>query len=157
MVRMIAWSAASPGKVGAAHRDALGGDRHADHHLRQVGTLVLGVLGEAADRHLGRPTGFGAGGRRGPALHCIEAARKLGLRIGEVALEVGRGGIDEDHVAAQVQQVGGARKDRLSDLGQRRQQEVHRPVGGVLIEGGAVGDGHPLGHPAGGGQLGGRL
>ena len=48
-------------------------------------------------------------------------------------------------------------EDLRGDLLQRAEQEVHGPVGGVVGEPRAALDEHPLGHPAGGGQLGGRL
>ena len=142
------------GEGPAAHRDALGGDRHADHHLRCVGTLVLGVTGEASG---GRFCGPPAVLRRRPRLGLVERPAELDLRISQVDLEVGRAGIEKDHVAGQIEEVGGGGEDRLGDLRQGRKKEVHRRVGGIGIEGRAALDGHALGDPAGGRQLGGRL
>ena len=48
-------------------------------------------------------------------------------------------------------------EDLRGDLVQRVEQEVHRPVRGVVGEPGAALDRDPLGDPAGGGQLGARL
>jgi hypothetical protein len=58
--------------------------------------MILGVLAEAAPRRFGwagvcLAYCFGLGVR--------ERTLKLDLRLGGIAAEVGRGGIDEDHIA----------------------------------------------------------
>ena len=60
-----------------------------------------------------------------------------------------RGGVHEHEVHVQVQQVRHRREHLRGDLVQRLEQEVHRPVGGVVAEAGQVLDEHPLGHPPG--------
>jgi hypothetical protein len=82
---------------------------------------------------------------------------QLDQGVGDVALEVGRRGVDEDHVAGQVQQRGRAIEDALGDLGQRVQQEVHRRVGRIIVEGRAAEQGDPLLRPVRGGELRARL
>jgi len=77
--------------------------------------------------------------------------------VGDVSTEVRGGGVDEDDVAGQVQQVGRAVEDPLGDLGERLQQEVHRRVAGVLAEAQTRADRDALVHPSTGGQLGERL
>ncbi len=89
--------------------------------------MVLGVLVEPADRFLAR-TGV-IGWFRGS----FDQAH-FGFAVGDVTLEVGRGRVDEDDVTRQVQQVRRRRKDRLGDLTQRAEQEIHRRVGGVVVE-----------------------
>jgi len=93
-------------------------------------------------------------GCRGSGLLLVQVLGELDLRVGGICLEVGRAGVHEDHVAGQVEQAGGARKDALGDLGQGGEQEVHRPVGGVVAEGRAAGERDALTGPARGGQLG---
>ena len=113
------------------------------------------MAGEPAQGSLGGPAVLHRGRRL--SLDLIAAAIKLGLRIGAVDLKVGRARIDEDHIAGEVQQIGSARKDSLGDARQGGGQEVHGAVSGVLLETRAALDRHPFGHPAGGGQLRGRL
>ena len=78
---------------------------------------------------------------------------QVGQLVGAVDLPVGGGGVDEDDVDVQVQQVRHRVEDPRRDLAQRVQQEIHCRVSGVVAEPGAVGDRDPLGHPPCGGQL----
>jgi hypothetical protein len=83
----------------AAHRDPLLGDRHPDHHLGQVGPVVLGVA-EAA-----------------------EAVLALGRD-----LEVGRGRVEQDQVDLEVEQVGDREEHLALDLLVTVEPEIHRAV-----------------------------
>jgi len=76
---------------------------------------------------------------------------------GDVAFEVGRGGVDEDHVTGQVQQRRRAIEDALRDLGKRVQQKVHRGIGRVIVEGGTAKERDALFGPVRRGELGARL
>ena len=76
---------------------------------------------------------------------------------GDLHLPVGGGRVHEDDVDVQVEQVCHRVEDLGGDLLQRGEQEVHGPVGGIVGEPRTALDEHPLGHPPGGGQLGGRL
>ncbi|OYV92935.1 MAG: hypothetical protein B7Z73_04180 [Planctomycetia bacterium 21-64-5] len=122
-----------------------------------MGPVVLAVLVEPTGGRLGRT------GRLG--LPLFLAGLLLGglgqvevvLSVGHLPLEVGGGSVDEDDVAGQVQQVGRRREDPLGDLGQRRQQEVHRRIGRLIVELGTADQGHPLLGPLHRGQLRRRL
>ena len=109
--------ALAAGKGPAAHRDSIAGDRHRDHHLRQVVAVVLGLAEPA------RPLSTG--------LQAPSSASGFGLQVGQlvgaVDLPVGGGGVDEDDVDVQVQQVRDRVEDPRGDLAQRVEQEIHRP------------------------------
>jgi hypothetical protein len=89
-------------------RDPLARDGEPDHDLRQVGPLILGVVE--------RP-------KRWP--------RTDRVRLG---LEGGRGGVEEEQIDLQVQQVGAGEENRLLHpcLGVRVDQQLERPVGLVV-------------------------
>ena len=76
---------------------------------------------------------------------------------GSSTLEVGRGRIEEQEVDLEVEEVSRRPVDRLGQGLLDREQEVHRPVAGILIEAIQAGDRHPLGHPPGRSQLRERL
>jgi hypothetical protein len=82
---------------------------------------------------------------------------QVGQLVGAVDLPVGGGGVDEDDVDIEVQQVRDRVKDRRGDLAKRVEQEVHRPVRRVIGKPGAAGDRDPFADPAGGGQLAARF
>ena len=82
---------------------------------------------------------------------------EVGEFVGDVDLPVGGGGVDEDDVDVQVQQVRDRVEDRRGDLAQGVEQKVHHPIGRVVGKPGTVGDRDPLGHPPCGGQLAARL
>ena len=139
--------ALTAGKGPAAHRDSVAGDRHRDHHLGQVVAVVLG-LAEPARRVLDRFHGAVVGLRFG---------LQVGQFVGHVDLPVGGGGVDEDDVDVEVEQVRDRVEDLRGDLAQSVEQKVHHPIRRVVGKSGAAGDRDPLGHPAGGGQLAGRF
>ena len=139
--------ALAAGKGPAAHRDTVAGDRHCDHHLGQVVAVVLG-LAEPASPALDRLADSVVDLRFGP---------QVGPLVGAVDLPVGGGGVDEDDVDVQVEQVRDRVEDPRRDLIERIQQEIHGRVRGVVAEPETVGDRDPLGHPTGGGQLAARL
>src|ERR1022692_2076270 len=96
-------------------RDTLAGDGQADHDLRQVGTVILGVPLAAQ-----RPVG-------------LTRARLLVLLLlvwvlSRLGLPVGRGGVEEDHIDLEVQQMRDAEEHRLLHALRALQQEVHRTV-----------------------------
>ena len=139
--------ALAAGKGPAAHRDSVAGDRHRDHHLGQVVAMVLGLAEPARgplDRFGGAVVGLGFG-------------RQVGQLVGHVDLPVGGGGVDEDDVDIEVEQVRDRVEDPRGDLAQRVEQEVHRPIRRVVGKPGAAGDRDPFGDPAGGGQLAARF
>jgi hypothetical protein len=84
-----------------------------------------------ARRFYGAAALFARRQHRGPTLGLVGHLSELHLLVGQVDLEVGRAGIDEDQVAGEVEEVGRAREDRLGDLGQGAREEVHGRVGGV--------------------------
>ena len=95
-----------------------------------------------------------------PALDRL-AGPVVGLRVGcrsaspsaPLIFREAGGGVDEDDVDVQVQQVRDRVQDPRRDLAQRVQQEIDCRVNGVVAESGAVGDRDPLGHPPCGDQL----
>jgi hypothetical protein len=109
----------------AAHRDALLRHRQADDDLRQVRAVVLGVP--------------------------IPAEPALAL-VG-IAFEVGARGIEEEQVDLEVEQVRHGEEHCFLDLGLGvgLHQQVHRPIGLVLIHAGHAGDRHVVRRPLGGG------
>ena len=109
--------------------------------------MVLGVPERAGPR-FGGLADLVIGGR---------SLRPPGELVGDLALPVGGGGVCEDDVQVQVEQVRDRAEDLGGDLVEGREQEVHRRVGGVLAEPRAALDRDPLGHPAGGRQLGARF
>ena len=123
------------------------GDRHRDHHLGQVVTVVLGLAEPALpslDRHAETVVG-------------VRFGLQVGQLVGAVDLPVGGGGVDEDDVDVQVQQVRDRVEDPRRDIAQRVEQEIHCRIGGIVGEPDAVGDRGPLGDPPGGGQLAARF
>ena len=99
----------------------------ADHHLRAVVAVVLGVT---------------------------EAAEVVVV----LALEVGGGRVEQDHVDVEVQQVGDGEEDLPLERLVGVEEEVHRPVEdlGVVSQLDHLGNGDVVGRPLQGGELGGR-
>ena len=130
------------GEGPAPHRHPVAGDRHRDHHLRQIGAVVLGVP-ERPRPGLGR------------AAHLVvgEVIGQFGELVGGLGLPVGGGGVHEHDVKIKIEQVGDRAEHLRGDLVQGVEQEVHRGVRGVVGEPRAAFDRDPLGHPAGRGQL----
>ncbi len=63
---------------------------------------------------------------------------------------------EEQHVDLQVQQVGHGEEHPPLQLGERVEEEVHRPVAGVVADRREPVDEHPLGDPLAAGELGQR-
>ena len=82
---------------------------------------------------------------------------QVGQLVGHIDLPVGGGGVDEDDVHVQVQQVRDRVEDPRGDLAQGVEQEVHHPIRRVVAEPATAGDRDPLGHPPCGGQLAARF
>ena len=99
-----------------ADRDSGAGDRHPDHHLGQIIAMIL-ALAISSERFA----------------HDVAVLVEL-VVLGLVALEVGRGGVKEQQVNLEVQQIGGREIDGLGKLVLDFQKPVHRPVAGVLVE-----------------------
>jgi hypothetical protein len=80
-----------------------------------------------------------------------------GRRIGVLSLEVGAGGVEEDQIDLQVEQVRDHVEHPARYLVLDPDQPVHRPVAGVIEHGvvaaGQPGQVHIVRGPAGGGQL----
>ena len=89
---------------------------------------------------------------RNPTVVPVGRRRRRGL-----GLEVGGGGVEEQQVDFQVQQVRRRPVHRLGQVGLHLQQPVHRPIAAVIVDIVQAGDGDALGHPLRGGQLRGRL
>ena len=120
--------------------------------------MILGVLRELAQRHLPGDCRLSLARRRGLLrLGGLVRARQLDLLIGDVHLPVGRGAVDEDDVAGQVEQVRRTVEDAGCDLPERVEEEVHRRVRCLVIEGRARGQRDTLTCPGHAGELGGRL
>jgi hypothetical protein len=143
---MIAVSGGVAGEAPAAHRDPVPGDRHRDHHLRQIGPVVLGVA-EGAPAGLVRAGELVVGARIG----------QLGVAVGGLDLPVGARGVHEHDVQIKIQQVGDRGEDLRGDLVEGVEEEVHRPVGLIIAEPRAALDRHPLGDPPGRRELAARF
>jgi hypothetical protein len=143
-----------PGPAPDPHRDAVAGDGHADHDLRQVVAVVLGVAEGAEPRVPAVPRGIPAAG--------VLAAGGVAVRVagdglvGVLGLEVGGGRVEEMQVYLKVEDLGGPVEDLLFQGAADLQQPVHRPVAGIVSGLGKPGDQHVLARPPGGGQLRGR-
>ncbi len=91
-------------------------------------------------------------------LGVAEAAEALvGVGAGRVRLvgfEVGRGGVEEEEVDLQVEQVGERPLDLLGKLSLDLQQPVHGPIAAVVVEFDEAGDHGLLGHPGRAAKLG---
>ena len=74
--------------------------------------------------------------------------------VGVLHLEVRRGGVEEQQVHFQVQQVRDLVEDLLLNVAADRVQPVHRPVARVVGHGAEPVDLHVAAHPLGRGQLG---
>jgi hypothetical protein len=110
------------------HRDAVAGDGHADDDLRQV---LAGVLGLAVGAKSG--VAHGLLGRR--VVGQTIAARVPGDGLVTVlGLEVRAGGVEEQQVHLQVEQVGDLEVRLLGQGGLDGEQIVHRPVAGFVTD-----------------------
>ena len=143
---MIFWSAVLPGKV--QQRTGI---------PSRVTAIAITTCGRSSRWSLECPNSRAPSSSGQLLLVLVVPAGEFGQLVGDLGLPVGGGGVHEDDVHVQVEQV----RDRVEDLGgdllQRVEQEVHRPVGGVVGEPRAALDEHPLGHPPGRRQLRGRL
>ena len=129
-------------------RDAFPGDGHADDDLGQVSAVVLGVPPGPHGRF---------GGPLGPlGVVGLLLVVEQGV-VCAPGLPVSRGGVEEDEVDLQVQQVGDREEHRLLQLGQQRHQEVHGPVAVVVCELRHLRKPGPVGGPAHASELGQRL
>ncbi len=108
--------------------------------------MILGVP-EAALALLDRPAD--------PVV--VDGVLQVGEFIGAVDLPVGAGGVDEDDVQVQVEQVRDRTEDLPGDLLQGLEQEVHRPIRLVVGEARQAFDRDPLGDPVGRRQFAARL
>jgi hypothetical protein len=128
-------------------RDAGAGDRHADHDLRQVVAVVLGLAVAANPRLLAVTIAVAGLGQ--PVAALVPGDRRIRL----IQLEVGGGGVEEQQVDLEVEEVGDLAEHLALQGGVDLQQPVHRPVAGVIGRLGQPRDGHVVADPAGGGQL----
>ena len=74
----------------------------------------------------------------------------------EVELEVGRGGVEEDQIDIEREQVSCGEEHRLLQLLKRFEEEVHRPVAAIGIDLVEPADVHIVADPAGHLELRGR-
>lgn len=111
------------GKHPVAHREAVAGHRHADHDLRCIATAVLAVTALA--------------GRGVDLLARQSAAVNLAVPVALIFLvgfEVQRGGVVEDHLDVEIEQVGDPVEDGLLDRFLVRLQKVHGAVELVQLQ-----------------------
>jgi len=135
------------------HRNTFSRDGQADHDLRQVVPVVLALA-----------VGAESGGDSGRPLFIITVTHvpehlapsvPLDGFIGFVYAEVGGGGVEEQEINLQVEEIGHLMEDRLLESGGDQKKEVHGPVEGVIGYLGKPGDLHVSLHPFRCGQLGG--
>ena len=138
-----------PGPAPHPDRDPAAGDRQPDHDLRQVITAVLGLAVSTEPGGLVRVGAVFASGLLAPP---VPQHRLVGL----VQLEIGAGGVEEQQVHLQVQQVRHLVVDLPFQPAADRIQPVHRPVARVIAGLGEPVDVHVAAHPLRRGQLGGR-
>jgi hypothetical protein len=114
------------------HRNALLGHGQSDHDLRQVVAMVLGVP--------------------------VHPERVIARLLG-VAFEIGGGGVEEQQVDLEIEQIRHGEEHRLLHLGLRVRfhQQVHRPIRLVLVHPRQPVDRDVTHRPLGGGQLRHRL
>ncbi len=91
----------------------------------------------------------------------VDAKRRpvvLAAVVGRVALEVGAGGVEEQQVDLEVEQIGRGEEHGLLNLGLRVgiDEQVHRAVGVIVVHGLQAGDVDIVAGPLRGGQLGAR-
>ena len=129
--------------------DAVAGDGHADHDLRQVVTAVLGLAVGAEPRCLARVGVLLVAG-------LLAAPVPHGFRVGVLHLEVCGGGVEEQQVHFEVQQVRDLVEDLLFEIAADGVQPVHRPVARVVGDSAEAVDVHILAHPLRRGELGRR-
>ncbi len=125
------------------------GDRHPHDDLRQVGTRILGLAVAAEGGLLHFTAGLAIGAGTGAAAVFVPGQHLIGVP----GLEIGRGGVEEQQVDLEVQQVGQVVVHLLAEVVFHGVQLVHRPVAGVVADLGKAVDVHVAGHPLGGGQL----
>jgi len=87
----------------------------------------------------------------------INVVVEVSQLVGTLDLPVGAGGVDEDDVQVEVEQVRDRGEHLGGDLVQRRKQEVHPPVGLIVAEPCAALDRDPFRDPPGRGELAARL
>jgi hypothetical protein len=77
------------------------------------------------------------------------------LLVGVIDLEIGRGGVVEDQIDIEAEQIGGFEKDLALDAVRPDGEEVERPVELIDAKSGGIGQKSDIGEPAGGtGELG---
>ena len=139
-----------PGPAPDPDRDTVPGHGHPDHDLGQVVAVVLGFPPGPERLRFPFPVPGAAGVPSGQRHAVIVAEHGLVLVL---RLEVGGGGVEEQHVDLEVEQGDEAVEDLPLQVAGDLRQPVHRPVAGVVAGGGQVRDQHVLVDPAGGGQL----
>jgi hypothetical protein len=91
----------------------------------------------------------------------VAALGRVGVGAGVfgVAFEVGAGGVEEQQVDFEVEQVGDGEEHRFLHLrvGVGLDQQVHRPIRLIVIHALQARDGDIVAGPLGGGELGGRV
>ena len=127
------------GQHPGAHRHAVAGDGERDDHLRLVVAPFLAVAAPAQRR-------------------VQPAGTFLLVLVRLVDLEIGRGGVVEDQVDIEAEQIGGPEEDVALDLVGPDRQEVERAIALIDREPGRVGQPGDVGQPAlGAGQFGDRV
>ena len=125
----MATSAVSPGSTPGADRHAVACHRQGDDHLRLVVAAFLAVAAPAQWRKQ-PPTPF------------------LGLLVGFIDLEIGRGGVVEDQIDVEAEQIGGFEKDFALDAVRPDGEEIKRPVELIDAKSDDIGQEGNVGYPA---------
>jgi len=134
------------------HRDPVARHGHPDHDLGQV---LAGVLPAAAEprptararRRLTLALGATLGVRFGVGLDDPAVLITPEQRIAVLGLEVGRGGVEEDQVDFEVEQVRDRVEHPSRELVLHLDQPVHGPVAGIVGHRSETGNVHVVGHP----------
>lgn len=127
------------------HRDPVAGDRHPDHHLRQIIARVLGLPVRAEPGLLDSALVA--------LLHALAVLIARHRLISLAGLEIRRGRVKEQQIDFEVQQVGDLEIGRFRQVRLDGQQVVHRPVARLLIDLIQAVDVHIVRDPAGRGEL----
>ena len=142
-----------PGPAPDPHGDPVPGHGHPDDDLGQVVAVVLGLPPGAEPARLSPLPVLAVRLLAGHGVALLIAGDGL---VFVLRHEVGGGGVEEQQVDFEVQQVGEVVEDLPLQVVADLQQPVHRPVAGIVAGRGQPGDQDVLAGPPGGGQFRGR-
>ena len=137
MVRMIAVSAVSPGKV-----------QHRTGTPSRVTAIAITTCGRSGRWSLECPNARVPASAGLVVSSSVRVVGQLGELVGGLGLPVGGGGVHEHDVKIKIEEVGDRGEHLGGDLVQGVEQEVHRRVGGVVGEPRAAGRSPPARPPS---------